>query len=354
MTILSRERGPTVSRDNRLALVDVHHHAIPACYLAALAKVGIDTPVKGASFPHWSADTSLEAMDGAGILLAVLSVSAPGLGSFTGDAARRVARDVNEYLARLVEERPSRFAAFALLPMDDAENARAEAEYALDTLHLHGVGLFTSAHGRYLGDPHLEPLMAELAARKVPVFVHPNVPAVAAPSFGLPASVIEFPLETTRAVANLLFSGTLDRYPDLSMILSHGGGAVPYLARRMTHAAAINPALRGRPPVDLLGSLRRLYYDVAMAATPEQLACLCTVVGPERILFGSDFPFMPREQAIENAAGLRHFEEVTETQRNWIGRGCALRLFPAIAERLVGTDAGEGATPEIGGATAGR
>jgi predicted TIM-barrel fold metal-dependent hydrolase len=332
MTISNREDAPTVFRDNRL--IDVHHHAIPPCYLAALADIGVETPVKGASFPHWSPDTSLEAMDGAGIQQAVLSVSAPGLGVFTGDAARRVAREVNEYLARLVQDRPSRFAAFALLPMDDEANARAEAEYALDTLGLHGVGLFTSAHGRYLGDQKLEPLMAELAARKVPVFVHPNVPAVAAPSFGLAASVIEFPIETTRAVANLLFSGTLDRYPDLSMILSHAGGAVPYLARRMTHAATITPALRGKAPVDLLGSLRRLYYDVALSATPEQLACLCTVVGPERILFGSDFPFMPREHTMENAAGLRQFEGVTETQRNWIGRGGALRLFPSMAEHL--------------------
>jgi 6-methylsalicylate decarboxylase len=238
---------------------------------------------------------------------------------------------VNSYLADVVASVPARFGAFALTPMDDADAALEEVAYALDMLGLDGVGLFTSAHGTYLGDAALEPLLAELAARRVPVFVHPSVPVETGPSLGLPASVIEFPIESTRAVANLLFSGTLDRHPSLTMILSHAGGAVPYLARRMTHAATISPALRGAPPADLLASLARLYFDVAMSATVEQLDCLYAIAGPGKVLFGSDFPFMPVEHACDNAAGLRSHPSLTADELENAARASALQLFPRFA-----------------------
>jgi predicted TIM-barrel fold metal-dependent hydrolase len=310
-------------------LVDVHHHALPPLYLDALRELGVNAPVKGASFPPWNPQASLATMSAAGIDTAVLSVSAPGLGVVSGAAAGTLARRVNEYLAEVVAADPRRFGAFALMPMDDPDSALAEVAYALDELALDGVGLFTSAHGSYLGDPLLEPVLAELARRRVPVFVHPSV-APGAPSFGLPASVIEFPIETTRMVANLLFSGTLDRHPDLVLILSHAGGTVPYLAQRMTHAPTINPALAGKPPAELLGSLRRLHFDVAMSATPEQLDCLTAVVGVERVLFGSDFPFMPSEQAVENAAGLRAHDRLGAVGLERIAQQTALGLFPRL------------------------
>lgn len=312
-------------------LVDVHHHAIPPRYLAALSARGIDGPVKGASFPSWNLDASLAAMEAAGSAFAFLSVSAPGLGWTTGANARAVARDVNEYLAGLVRANPASFGAFALVPMDHVDAALSEVAYGLDVLQLDGIGLFTSAFGVYLGDPSFEPLMEELAARKVPVFVHPSVPVPEPVSFGLPASVIEFPIETTRAAANLLFSGTLDRHPELTFILSHAGGAVPYLARRMTHATTINPALTGRPPKNLIGALRRLYYDVAMSATPEQLACLHSLVGGDRILFGSDFPFMPLEHGVHNATGLLGFSGMTRAELEKAGWENARKLFPRLA-----------------------
>jgi predicted TIM-barrel fold metal-dependent hydrolase len=320
-------------------LIDVHHHALPPLYLAALAELGVQSPVKGAFFPPWTPEASLEAMDAAGIETAILSVSAPGLGVTSGEHARALARSVNEYLAEVVAAHPNRFGAFALMPVDHVDAALAEVDYALDVLRLDGIGLFTSAHGTYLGDSGLEPLMRELAARAVPVHVHPSVARTRAPEFGLPASVIEFPIETTRAVANMLFSGTLDRHPGLKLILSHAGGTVPYLARRMTHAPTINPALRGGPPTDLLGSLRRLYYDIAMSATPEQLACLHPLAGPGHILFGSDFPFMPAEHAADNAAGLRTFEGFSPSDYERVSHVSAMSIFPRLRPAGAGAEA---------------
>jgi predicted TIM-barrel fold metal-dependent hydrolase len=95
----------------------------------------------------------------------------------------------------------------------------------------------------------------------------------------------------------------------------------------MTHAPTINPDLRAKPPADLLGSLRRLHYDVAMSATTEQLGCLLELAGPTRVLFGSDYPFMPAEHGVENAAGFRaHGGNLERTSRE-----AALALFPRFA-----------------------
>jgi 6-methylsalicylate decarboxylase len=315
----------------KAALIDVHHHALPPAYLTALAEVGVNHPVRGAAFPIWTPAGSLSAMDEAGIQTAVLSITSPGLGFVSGDRAQKIARDVNEYLAGLVQQDPRRFGAFALLPVDDVDIALEEARYGLDVLNLDGIGLFTSAHGRYLGDPHYEPLIAELDVRQVPVFVHPSVAGGPGPDLGIPESVIEFPIETTRAAANLLFSGTLDRYPALKIILSHAGGALPFLARRMTYASTINPDLEGGAPVDLLGSLGRLYYDVAMSATPEQMSCLRSLVGPDHILFGSDYPFMPADHAVSNSAGFRAFRDSTGQGLEADARAAALRLIPRLA-----------------------
>jgi predicted TIM-barrel fold metal-dependent hydrolase len=96
----------------------------------------------------------------------------------------------------------------------------------------------------------------------------------------------------------------------------------------------IDPGLRGRPPTDVLASLRRLHYDLAMSATPGQLRCLGELVSPNRVLFGSDFPFMPAEQAEANAEGLRGYRELHGTEFEQVARGAAVALFPRLAALL--------------------
>ena len=154
--------------------------------------------------------------------------------------------------------------------------------------------------------------------------------------FGLPPSLCEFPFETTRTVANLLYSGTLDRYPDLRLILSHAGGAVPYLAKRLTFGPSIKAALTGRPPRDGIASLRRLYYDLAMAATPFNLPSLHALVEPAHILFGSDYPFMPETSNAENVAGLTGYAGFDHPARRLIEQENARMLFPRLrrAQRI--------------------
>lgn len=307
--------------------IDVHRHVIPPVYLSAMRDAGVDTPIAGVAYPTWDVQTDLAEMDRSGIQSAIVSITAPGVGFATGRTAASAARATNEYLAQLRSDHPTRYGAFAILPLPDVEAALAEIEYATGVLGLDGVGLFSNHRGTYLGDPAFERVFARLAEADVLTHVHPAVPpATDQPQFGLPPSLYEFTFDTTRMVANLLYSGTLDRYPGLRLILSHAGGAVPFLAKRLTYADTINPALAPRRPADLFGSLRRLYYDTAMSANPHTLAALTSLIDADHILFGSDYPFMPASTTTETIDGITAF--FTDADRQLVERGNAIRLLP--------------------------
>ncbi|MEV6412425.1 amidohydrolase family protein [Kribbella sp. NPDC051718] len=313
-------------------LIDVHHHAIPPAYAAAIS--GLD-PIPGVDYPTWSPEQSLEVMDHNGIAAALLSITSPGVTFLSADQARRLARQVNEYFASLVAEHPTRFGAFAILPLPDVAAAKEELAYAIDELGLDGVGLLTSYGSNYLGTPEFEPLLAEIAERGVVVHVHPTTPpAKDVVNFGLPPSLYDFTFETTRTAVSLLFSGVLDRLPDLQLILSHAGGTLPFLAKRLTYGPTIGSYLEGKPPADLIGSLRRLHYDIAMSATDFALPALTELAGSSNILFGSDYPFMPAWHTTENVEGYQAYQGWTPQEREDIGRHNALKLFPKLAARI--------------------
>jgi len=285
--------------------IDVHHHIIPPVYLEAMRRVGIADPIPGVDYPAWDMQTTLAVMDRQGIATAIVSISEPGVYFGNVALARDLARQINEFSARLVADHPQRFGAFAVLPLPDIKAALQELAYALDTLKLDGIGLLTNYRGTYLGDDALDALFAELHRRQVVTFIHPSTPpSTDQPTFGLPPSLYEFTFDTTRMVANLLYSGTLDRYPNLRLILSHAGGTVPYLTKRLTFGPTIGSYLKARAPKNLIASLRQLYYDVAMSASPYALPSLQALVDPSHILFGSDYPFMPESGVADNVACL--------------------------------------------------
>ena len=311
--------------------IDVHHHVIPDTYLQAMNRAGVDHPIPGVAYPSWSVEADLDLMDRYGIQTAVVSITAPGVAFADGPEAARVARATNEAMAQLISDHPGRYGAFALVPLPDVDAALREIDYALDVLGLDGVGLFTNHRGTYLGDAAFDRLFAALVERDALIHVHPA--ATDQPDFGLPPSLYEFTFDTTRMVANLLYSGTLDRHPGLRMILSHAGGAVPFLAKRLTYAATINPQLTDRQPHDLLASLRNLYYDTAMSANRPALAALTELIGTDHILFGSDYPFMPESTTAETVAGVRAFfdaDTVLDVERN-----NAAALLPRLARLTV-------------------
>jgi 6-methylsalicylate decarboxylase len=311
--------------------IDVHHHILPDIYLEAMKQAGLQNPIPGVDYPTWDVNASLAMMNQQGIATAIVSISEPGVHFGDAALAQKLARQINEFSAHLISDHPQRFGAFAVLPLPDVDAALKELTYALDTLKLDGVGLLTNYHGVYLGDEALDPLFAELNRRRVPIFIHPSSPpAKDQLMFGLPASLYEFTFDTTRTVAHLLFSGTLDRYPDLRLILAHAGGTIPYLAKRLSYATTISPSLKNLTPTHLYDSLRRLYYDVAMSASPYALPSLQALIDPFHILFGSDFPFMPESSVAEAISELQKYNGFDHKERHMVERDNAHTLFPRL------------------------
>jgi 6-methylsalicylate decarboxylase len=311
--------------------IDFHHHVIPDIYLKAMDQAGLREPLPGVHYPHWDVDTDLDMMDRHGIRAAMVSVTFPALNFLEGREAARLARASNEAMAQLVADYPSRYGALALIPLPPVDAALREIDYALDVLGLDGVGLFTNHRRTYLGDPTFDPVFARLAERNALIVIHPAPPAgTDQPTFGLPDQLYEYPFDTTRTVANLLFSGTLDRYSGLRIVLCHGGGTVPYLAKRLTYGSRISPGLAARQPRDLLRSLRNLYYETAMSANPYTLAALAAFVDTGHILFGSDYPFTPESGTAETIAGIGEFFDSASLAA--IEHNNAAALVPRLAD----------------------
>jgi len=316
-------------------LIDVHHHVVPDFYRRLLQDAGLTSPIPGVEYPRWHPDASLAMLDGLGASAAVVSVTEPGVYFADAERARGLARRLNEYLAGLIAENPDQFGAFAILPLPDVDAALAEIEYALDVLGLDGVGLLTNYRGTYVGDPALDPVLAELNRRKVPAFLHPARPASEQRTFGLPLSLYEFPFDTSRTLANLLYNGALERYSDLRLIVAHGGGTLPFLANRLADGAIISPALAGRAPRDAIGAMRRLYLDTALVASPYALPSLHALAKPTHVLFGSDFPFLPTTHAQDSWQQLRDYHAEDLVTLNRIAEGNAMPLFPRLERALL-------------------
>src|SRR5262249_37217085 len=215
---------------------DVHHHFLPKFHVDAMTAPGRRA---GGAPPAWSPAASLEEMDKSGIATAVLSIAQPGV--WYGDnveEARRLARELNEYGAKLVADHKGRFGLFAVIAPPDAQGSLKEIAYALDTLKADGIGLLTSYQDKYLGDPSFAPVYEELNRRRALVYVHPTTADCCRGLVpGIPPSSIEYATDSTRTIAHLVFSGTAKRFPDIRWIFSHSGGTLPFLTGRFVRLA---------------------------------------------------------------------------------------------------------------------
>ena len=316
--------------------IDVHHHFFPPQYLERLVRWAEATNVGAAvrkAQVDWTIARAIEEMDRTGLATAVLSTSTPGVWFGDVGESRILARLCNEFAARLSADHPGRFGSFASVQMPDIDGTLAEIAYALDVLKADGIGMTTSFDGAWPGDPKFTPVFAELNRRRAVVYFHPLAPDCCAGLMDyVPASVIEVPHDTTRAVVSLLFSGTLAKFPDIRFVFSHAGAGVPSLAGRMANAvtrSAKIEALVGPGGVD--DALRRLYYDTANAAYAPTMAALLTLAPLSQVLFGSDYPYLTIEQNLADlcTAGL------DEGQRRAIESDNVLALLPQLTRSTV-------------------
>ncbi len=304
--------------------IDVHHHYGPPTWVAAMR----GNPLLQAPNTTWTPEKSLEDLDRGGGAAAVLSITNPGL--YLGDKAQavRLARECNDFGAKVVQAHRARFGLFAAMPLPDVDATLKEVEYAYDQLHADGIGFMTSFGDTWLGNAAYRPVMEELNRRNAVVFVHPTAADCCrnlnyAP--GVHPASMEYGTDTTRAITGVCFSGDAVRFPNIRWIWSHGGGSMPFLAGRIAGAAS---NFKQQLPNGLIAELKKFYYDLAGAANAGVVASLRQLVAPDKIMFGTDFP--PGGHILETAQEIRSLHMFSEAELKLVERDNAVKLLPRL------------------------
>jgi predicted TIM-barrel fold metal-dependent hydrolase len=305
--------------------IDVHNHPSPPSYIGARIARDVDY----APQRNWSLAKLMEDMDQGDVATAMLSLP-HSVQIWPGDRAeaKGLARDWNEYMAKLSVDHPGRFGVFAALPILDIDASLREVEYALDTLKADGVGLMTNIGDKWLGDEHYAPVFQELNRRASIVYTHPVAPNCCRDLIeGINDTLIEYNTDTTRAIAKLLFSGMAGRYPRIRFIFSHGGGTFPPLMGRFLRAyARASAEVQASMPGGLIAALNRFFYDTANSAQPYTMASLTKMVTVSQILYGTDYPYASATDITRGLAGCGF----NEAELRAIDCENALRLLPRL------------------------
>ncbi len=319
--------------------IDIFTHFVPDKYRKALYSKTHSSLYEG-WFSHRGAipglfDVSvrLGIIDKYQGLKQVLSISGPPLEMIaTPNDAAELAKLANEEMAELVAKYPNRFiACVACLPMNDIDAALSETERAIEMLNMKGVEIFTPCDGKPLDSPEFMPLYEMLTKYDLPIWLHPirgrETPDYKGEShskYGI-FSAIGWPYETTIAMARLVLSGVLEKYPSLKVITHHCGGMVPYFAGRQTYRE-LNVSL-SRPPVEYM---RMFYGDTALMGNVSALMCGYAFFGAKHIVFGSDMPentTVDKEQKIAHVIDSVEHMDIPETDKYQIFEGNARALL---------------------------
>jgi 6-methylsalicylate decarboxylase len=309
--------------------IDIHHHSLPPTYVREIGGARIGPLLVSGKMPVWTPQHSIDAMDRNGIEKAITSLSAPSLWFDDVEQTRVLTRECNEYSARMRDSHPGRFGMFASLPIPDIDGCLREIAYALDELKADGISLLTNHHGKYPGKSQFAPVFDELHRRHAIVHFHPAEAPESNPyRLPIPAATLDFPFETTRAIASLLISGTLTRCRNIRFIFSHAGGAIPFLAERIVRLE-MRPEFRDKLPDGAMFELKRLFFDTALSANVLIFSSLLKFVSHEQVLFGSDYPYAPETTTVASIKGLANLGLPQEILYA-IERTNALRLLAAV------------------------
>ena len=273
--------------------IDVHAHYWTGGYLDLLVDLG--KADAGAARGLGAGDgTDLEArlrlMDRAGVQMQVLSACPQSPYGKDADKAAAAARFVNDQYAGLAERHPDRFGVFAALPMPHIDESLGEMRRALDELRVAGIALNTSILGHALVEPGYEPVFAELNSRNAVLYLHPSGNSACSPLIGNYhlTWMVGAPVEDTISIMHLITHGIPARYPNIKIINSHLGGALPMLLQRADdqyHWEA--PDTPEQPSV----AARRMWYDTVGHGHVPALRCAIDSFGAGRLLLGTDFPY---------------------------------------------------------------
>ena len=324
-----------------MRIVDFHSHYYPPAYIEAIRQgpsgVTVSVDQDGNPRLHYPGDYNVAVrghrdiayregvLEEHGVDVQVITLTTPGVHVEPPERAAHFARLVNDALAAAVARPSARYAALDTLPLNDPAASAAELERAMQDLGLPGAMLFSNVNGVALADRRYWPLYERADALGAVLYIHPTSPiGVEAMTEYWLMPLLGFTFDTTLAAAKLVFSGTVRRFPRITWVLAHLGGAIPYLAERLDrgfHAFAECRAEIDRPPSEYL---RTFYYDT-VNFDPQALRLAVAFAGADHVLAGSDYPHQigSLERMKETLGQLA----VTPEQRAGICGGNAARIL---------------------------
>jgi predicted TIM-barrel fold metal-dependent hydrolase len=264
----------------------------------------------------------LAAKDAAGIQLTMLSTNDPGPEQFGPDGAT-VARMIHDFLADVVRQHPTRFFALATLPLQDRDAAEKEFERCFGPLGMKGILLYSNLAGKFPDEPEFRWMFKAAEERGIPVLLHPPYPIAYEQTKGYNLTgTLGLMFDTTIALARLILSGVLDEFPKLKLVCPHVGGTLPYLIGRMDHQVTILKRVKVNIRQAPSAYLRSIYLD-AVNVLPAVVRFGIDLVGPDKMLYSSDHPWVAPQLIIDNVRSL----QLPAEQEVGIFRDNARRLF---------------------------
>lgn len=324
-----------------MTVIDVHTHMFTARWLDLLRKEGGiyniktrpdgqeevfrgDTPVVIPQPGHFDYRLRIEHMDAAGIDVSIVSLTCPNVYWGGEEVSCRAARESNDTMAHAQATYPDRIRWLASLPWEYPPRAIEELGRACAN-GAAGVMVLANVSGRSLTDPFLAPIWTEIDRRRLPVLVHPTDPPgvdmMDMTKFDLSWSV-GFMFDTTLAITRMMFDGFFDRFPDVMIIASHGGGTLPYLVGRFEKGDEVEIPSRRRMKRKPTDYLRHIYYD-CITYNPGALEYLLSVVGASQVMFGTDWP----HQVHDTKGAFANTARLPSEQTNAVRSANAKRVF---------------------------
>ena len=297
-------------------------------YLPAVASAVAEPTLAPTERDAWSAHMlpqllelgvdRLARMDAHGVDMHVLSLTSPGVQCLETTLAVALARVANDRLADAVRAHPTRFAGLASIAPQDPQAAAREMERTVNQLGLHGFVINSHTNGRYLDDPFFWPILEAAQALRKPIYLHPRAPS---PSLGGPlrdyrleGAAWGFGVETATHVLRLMFSGTLDRFPNLTLVLGHMGEGLPFWRWRLDFMGQPGSRAERRnalAPSDYLA--RNIVVTSSGVEDPRALRYTIDTLGVDRVMWAIDHPYQPTAPAVaflENAPLSSHEHEL--------------------------------------------
>jgi len=324
--------------------IDVHNHFYPRAYLERLAeegsKIGVtvekddwgrtmilqgNSRVVTLTEPMYDPQARIRDMDKARMDRQILTLSIPSVDIFPVDTAARLARAANDEFAQICADYPDRFMAFATLSYLDPDKAIEELEYCTTKLGFRGVCIGSNINGRRLDDPLFGPLYQRLSELEIPIHIHPRAPVdkEAYKDFGM-APMLGFEIDLCIAVVRLIMGGVMDKYPNLHFIVSHLGGAIPFLVERVQNCFEAYPECQVHTTKPAREYLKDFYYDTVSFHQPA-LMCAYDYFGADRMILGSDYPHVIGD--IDEAVSTIEALPIAEEEKEKIFSGNLMKLM---------------------------